>query len=234
MKFPIGCLTCVGEGKKDFSIHLLDANNEGVYQIVCSYGHKTTAVFQQPRFCILAEMGVVAFRDAYYRESIFNFSSCMERFMEYYVQVITTDMNIQPQHYDSTWKNMARQSERQMGAFLATYMIATKSSPPVLSSHLFELRNNVVHRGYIPSSDDAKKYAEAVLEIVTKEYKNLQLQHSSGVGLLLARRKEQMNEKYSPNRDAAVIGWNTIIDHVINGSYNFDSYLEFLNGTKNH
>lgn len=225
-------MTCIGKGDKDIPIHLLDTNDEGVFQLLCSHGHKSIFVSQQPKFCLLAEMGMLACRDAYYRESIFNFSSSLERFMEYYVHVIANAMNIRSRCYDDTWKIMAKQSERQMGAFLATYMISNKSVPPVLSNSFIELRNKVVHKGYIPTFDDAKGYAEAVLSIVTEEYKKLQQKHPIGIEQLLSERKEKMNTKYSPGQDAAVIGSNTIIDHMISGSYNFDSYLKFLHGTQ--
>jgi hypothetical protein len=67
---------------------------------------------------------------------------------------------------EAMWKQLARQSERQLGAYIAIYMRECGAVPPSMGSKSVELRNDVIHRGKIPDRSEAVAYGEAVLGVV--------------------------------------------------------------------
>ena len=71
---------------------------------------------------------------------------------------------------DATWRTVARQTERQLGAFAFAYLAregraADFLTPGALGS---DFRNRVVHRGYIPTRAEVDAYAEKVYAITTR------------------------------------------------------------------
>ena len=70
------------------------------------------------------------------------------------------------EEFDKTWKIISSFSERQVGAYSFIYLSYFGKAPSVLSGKFKELRNKVVHKGYIPSKDEATEYGERVLNEV--------------------------------------------------------------------
>lgn len=96
------------------------------------------------------------------------------------------------------------------------------------SNSVIELRNSVTHKGYIPKKDETENYCKKVLDFIVPKYRELQEKQSKAISTFLSNRKSELNKNYSPQRDTAVIGFNTIIDHLVLESYDFDSYAKFL------
>lgn len=67
---------------------------------------------------------------------------------------------------NKTWKIIDNQSERQYGAFLFLYFSIFKNEPLCMKNKDINLRNKVVHKGYIANKDEAINYADSVAELI--------------------------------------------------------------------
>lgn len=101
----------------------------------------------------------------------------MERFYEFYTRVICLKYDVNPEDINKTWHLVENQSERQFGAYLFTYLLDHKTEIPltiddtkpdisgvsrVKTKTWKSFRNAVVHKGYIPSNDEALAYVNLV------------------------------------------------------------------------
>ena len=135
---------------------------KGFKSFTCTNGHSTTIVIESPKFSILFELGVLAWSAGFYRESVANMASSLERLYEFYIFYITSEKGIALDQFQKVWKLMSNQSERQLGAFLALYLLDNNDKPPLISNNLISFRNKVIHKGYIPTMEEALKYGGAV------------------------------------------------------------------------
>ena len=65
----------------------------------------------------------------------------------------------------STWKIVASSSERQLGAFALLWLLRFKEAPAILENKQVSFRNDVIHKGRIPSRDEAVQFGDAVLNV---------------------------------------------------------------------
>ena len=72
-----------------------------------------------------------------------------------------------PSLLESPWKQIAVQSERQYGAFIILFP-AVASGSFNLPQQIPELRNKVIHRGYIARSDEVLEYAKTSFGVIRK------------------------------------------------------------------
>lgn len=121
----------------------------------------------------------MALLDGYSREAVSSIASSLERFYEYYIQVVCLKHGIMHETFLEAWKPVSRQSERQLGAFLFLYLLENKKplSPVILDARpsseggspritWTEFRNNVIHKGYIPSSEEVIAYGDLVYQFI--------------------------------------------------------------------
>lgn len=73
----------------------------------------------------------------------------------------------------TAWKHVSSQSERQLGAFIFLFTQHFKTQPELLSNDLVKLRNKVIHKGKIPTKDEAIEYGQKILELITGYLKKL-------------------------------------------------------------
>lgn len=163
VKILIPCMECA---LVDDNLYPVEVGDDFVLSLTCDKGHVTATCLQEHRFEILYEIGVNAIVDGYYREAISAFQSCLERFYEFYLSVIAIKRGISEDVWASSWKIVAQQSERQLGAFIYVYCLENKTVPPLLDSTLVKLRNDVVHKGKLPQRVEAIRYGNAVIAIV--------------------------------------------------------------------
>jgi hypothetical protein len=181
MRFPGGCPTCrevherrrliheVGSKHSEelhvVSFKALDAVDvyEGKLTLRCKQGHTTVVKLPIPEFELLFEFGCSALLDGYPREAVTSLACSFERFQEFACRFFLARRNISFEGVDAWWKEVAKQSERQLGSFVALWIADFRSPPPLLSQKLVEFRNACVHKGRIPPDDKAKEYGEAVL-----------------------------------------------------------------------
>lgn len=144
----------------------VEVRDDGRYVFTCTQGHRTVTVLQQQKFELLFEMGAYAILDGYYREAVASFASSLERFYEFFVKAKLFEEQVPEDAMAEFWKQVASQSERQLGAFVCLYTLTFKRPPTMLSNSRISFRNEVIHKGKIPTKDEALAYGQAVLDVI--------------------------------------------------------------------
>lgn len=167
MKLLMSCMACFQElGHPTNECTTLEFRDDGRYEVCCSRGHKSVVILQQQKFEILFDIGANAILDGYYREAVSSFTSSLERFYEFCIKVLCKKRCIKTDVLSSVWKQVSNQSERQLGAFLFLWASEFGEVPQLLSSHNAGFRNNVIHKGKIPTKEEALEYGNTVLAII--------------------------------------------------------------------
>jgi hypothetical protein len=181
MRLRINCVACLqADGKPSDDAESVEMRDDGLYSVTCRRGHTTITAVREQKFEILFDLGAMALLDGYPREAITSMAAAVERFFEYYIQVISLKHGITFETFTKAWKPVSRQSERQLGAFLAVYLFENKKA---LQSSIVDaqpndsfgrknpltwtaFRNEVTHNGYIPSSEEVLAYGDLVYQFV--------------------------------------------------------------------
>ena len=212
MKLLIFCNKCVFESDyENYNYEYLDISDEGVYELICSKGHKTITLLQEEKFEILFEMGAMALLDGYCREAVSSFAASLERFYEYFIQVLMTHKNIPYEEVNKSWKMVKNQSERQLGAFYFLYLNEFKEAPPILSRKIIEFRNNVIHKGKIPKYDEVISYATELYRYMVSILTIVKENYSDTIGSLIFQRQENFRRNYPEGVTYSVSSMPTII-----------------------
>lgn len=144
-----------------------EIKDDGEYEVRCDAGHVSAVTLDNIKFELLFELGLNALLDNYPREAISSFSSSLERFQEFYWRVVMMHFSVPTSVIESAWKSMSRQSERQLSAYASASIVLTKAEPLVLNPNKeTQLRNNVIHKGYVPNFEEAVAFGDAVMEII--------------------------------------------------------------------
>lgn len=167
MRLLIPCMQCFQEfGKPTEEFSHVEFRDDGRYEIQCSFGHETTTILQQQKFEVLFDIGAHAIIDSYYREAVSSFTSSLERFYEFSLRVFLENSSKSDALFQSSWKRVVSQSERQLGAFVFLWASNFKEPPELLSNAQVSFRNDVIHKGKIPTRDEAIKYGNSVLSVL--------------------------------------------------------------------
>ena len=167
----------------------VELTHEGFYNCVCSEGHKFRVHLQEELFQMLFELATVAIADGYYREAVTSYTAALERFQEYALRVFCVANAVIGQQFEDAWKLVGSQSERQFGAYAFMHVAALHEPPPVLRQKLVEFRNQVVHKGHIPSAEKALEYGEAVRAILNTSLDKLRLSFEQEMDAVLHMRQ---------------------------------------------
>jgi hypothetical protein len=143
------------------SSHLIPYYEDRVAYLICSDGHKTAFVVPSLKFEALMESGVNALDEDFTLEACASFSTALERVYEFGVKVMLTHQNVENTNYEIMFKEMARQSERQLGAFLAMYITEFKV-PYIFNKEIPSFRNSIIHKGLIPCPEKATNFCSIV------------------------------------------------------------------------
>ena len=177
MKLQITCMQCFHEqGQPSDELTLVELHNDGLLSAVCSQGHSTFTALQEQKYEILFEIAVMALLDGYPREAATGMAAALERFYEFVIRVICTKRGINDSIFIDVWKSVTNQSERQLGAYIFAYLLESGNVPPTIDDTKplnvgkqswkvrtwKDFRNNVVHKGYMPSTDETIAYGELV------------------------------------------------------------------------
>lgn len=170
----ICCMQCVQDDvqagrlpiSKFYKLH--NTNYKKHIEFKCVNGHHNVIVIQELLFETLLNMAVEDFIDKYYRESIFNFASAMERCFEFVIELLFKEKGVEGKEFEYLWNFMEKQSERQLGAFCSMFLNRFGRSPFNYSEFvkMANIRNRVVHKGDIPLEDDSREYGEFVIKTV--------------------------------------------------------------------
>jgi hypothetical protein len=212
MRLPVTCWTCLSENLRRENLaakrwveperHLLELRDDGAYLWTCSRGHTESFALQNLRHEVLYEAGGVALLCGFHREAISSMSTALERFYEFAIFVFAEHHGTKPEDVEITWKEVSRQSERQLGAFYLLYLTTFGRSfaLPREAKVMTELRNEVVHKGKIPTRDEAQTFAKYVFNTVREISRELDELDASAVELVRKRRLAMHYEKLEKRR----------------------------------
>lgn len=193
MKIKLACRGCQEDRFK--SIDLID----GIYyKFECENGHKNNIILQEWKFEILFEMALMALKDGYTREVVSSFAASLERFYEYIIELIAIRNEIDSHQFTDTWKLMSAQSERQLGAFYTAYLLHFKEVPMSLHERNAEFRNKVIHKGYIPTTEEVTDYGREIFKYILQILKKIDLhEYMPAILKMTQKTREELDIDYS-------------------------------------
>jgi hypothetical protein len=181
MKIFAMCMECMKElGRPSFEPFLVPYYDDRIAYVECSQGHRSALVIQAQKFEVLMESGASALADGYTLEAVASFSTALERFFEFCLKVISTHREIEAEVYEEMFKDLARQSERQIGAFLVLFALERGRSYR-LNTSVVEFRNRTIHKGVIPTPDEAEKFCSQVYAQVHEVFGELRESLSTAI-----------------------------------------------------
>lgn len=164
MQIAINCPKCISHSAT-IPIEITEGFFEGV-DIKCDNGHEFFFICKSPRFQFLLQQGVESFQQNFYFESFHTLYSAYEAYKKEFVaaHIYNKTKNIE---ICKSVINRLDRSERLEGAFVSAYIsLSNGKIPEKLSRSVVELRNNVVHKGQIPSRKDCEKAGNAIFKLI--------------------------------------------------------------------
>lgn len=162
------------------SPHLVFVRDDGIYELTCPVGHKSATVLQDQKFEVLFDIGARAILDGYYREAVSSFAASLERFYEFALMVLFVKNDPNLKLFTQVWKHVPY-SERQYGAFVLLWAHSTREDPRSIireTKDWVKFRNDVIHKGRIPSNEDAVAYGEVVLKYIRQKMDTIRCRFS--------------------------------------------------------
>jgi hypothetical protein len=168
---------------------------DGLYTGKCPNGHDLLLATQTLPHEMLFEIALNAIVDGYHREAISSFAASMERYFEFAIKVIAKKRAVPTAVFVDAWKTVAKQSERQLGAYVMLYTMEFNVTPKLLSNKMIEVRNDVVHKGKLPTLDEACTFGNAVHEVIQESLRQLRSTHVDHVNSILSEHVAHIAEK---------------------------------------
>jgi hypothetical protein len=175
MKAAGSCVICMKEAAKKLTAtgesipvrlaYYAEMDDNGIVYLTCEKGHTTAVVHLSSKHHVLFQSGCHALLDHYTNEAVSTFSAALERAYEFFLRVAYRRLGLPSALFDASWKHMKAQSERQFGAFLALFPTIVGESFE-LPEKIPQLRNRVIHRGYIASFDEVMEYAAIIFTLI--------------------------------------------------------------------
>lgn len=195
MKILTMCMECQRElGRPSFEPIIADYYEEALAYIHCSRGHKSAILLQSQKFEVLLESAANALIDGYTLEAASSLSSAYERFFEFAINVFCIRSNISKTLVEKTFKQVSRQSERQIGGFLFLYLV-TFGRHYTLNDEIPKTRNKIIHKGHIPTPDEVISFGELVYGEILAITNLIESELSSEVNEIIMATLQRRSEK---------------------------------------
>jgi hypothetical protein len=232
MRIYLTCMKCFTEGGRPApEIAALPLEDSGLYRMSCDRGHDTVTCLQQMRFEVLVDLAAYAIVDGYYREAVSSFASALERFHEFYIRLQCDRHGIDEVNLERAWKQVASQSERQLGAFTFLYLMEHKSPPPLLRPADVEFRNAVIHKGKIPGRERAIEFGEQVVRIIMEILTPLRAQADDDVQRAVSLHVRKLHDlARAENPNVAFMSAGTLVCLARAMSENQPTLREWITG----
>ncbi|GAB3045649.1 hypothetical protein [Stenotrophomonas tumulicola] len=160
------CMECQKEtGHPSFEPFMVPYYEERIAYIDCSRGHRSAIMLQGQKFEVLMEEGAKALLAGFTQGACSTFASALERTYEFSLRVFMRKLGVNAEKFEAMFKEMAKMSERQFGAFMAIYLIEM-GKPYAPNKKITEFRNNVIHKGLIPTPEEAKRFCSEVYSVI--------------------------------------------------------------------
>lgn len=174
MKIFTMCMQCLHElGTPSFEPITAEYYEDRVSYITCSRGHKSALLLQSQKFEVLLASGANALFNGFTLEAAATFSAGLERFFEFALKVLCLHQGMPHDAYAAMFKQMARQSERQVGAFIAFYTLETGEAY-IPNKKIIEFRNAIIHKGHIPTPHETAEFCSMVYDEIIHLYENIE------------------------------------------------------------
>jgi len=220
MKVSAHCPICFNQTSPDPGIKNIvelswPISDTGIYETTCPHGHKVCGFLQPQLFEVLFQNACNAFIDGYFRETIASASSSLERFYEFMIRLMLSIIPANEEEINKCWKGISNSSERQTGAYVFLYLATYDCKPKILNPNKeVKLRNEVIHKGKIPTESKALEFLEVVYEIIICSLKCV---HSNGhakfvLDTQFALQKKHKQQKVSDGYATVALGYPAIID----------------------
>ena len=186
MKLYLSCMHCSPHKNGKIYNQEMEYTEEGYYHFICPEGHHNFIILQEQKYETLFQIGANAILDGYYREAVSSFTSSLERFYEFCVQVFCQKHKIDEQQVEACCKFYNNSSERQFGSFVFLYLLEFGEIPFTKKEDdkWRKFRNNVIHNGYIPKKEEALQYGDMVRKFILKTINTLQQDYSEELNIL--------------------------------------------------
>lgn len=234
MKVLLNCMDCLQEnGIRAFQPVVVTVNDERFFKMTCPNGHQSLTIIQQPKYEVLFELGMNALVDGYPREAVTSFASCLENFYEFCIIQVSLGKGVDRASLDAGWKYMAKQSERQIGAFVMLWLNYFGSEPTLLSDHSRSFRNRVVHQGYIPRLDETLAFGDDIVACVASNLRDMKRHLGDDLDTIFT--SEFVARASSQNQRVTTQSILTTIDRaelIQNATVNLPARLEAINRDK--
>ncbi len=234
MKVFAPCITCLKEASakigtgESTSVRFLygEMDDNGLVYQTCDTGHKTIAVHQSPKHRVLFESGCHALLDHYTNEAVSTCSAALERTYEFFLRVAYRKLRLSSSLLDASWKQVKAQSERQLGAFFFLFPVIA-GEPFELPVKITELRNSVIHRGYIARFDEVLGYAASIFALIRS------IMHVLS-DICPTEMWAEINEAAEVQKSAVPAGiewtWVGGTEFDLNVDFTFESWMDELRG----
>jgi len=208
----------------------LAIENEFTYLLTCDKGHQYIAQLQAFPFEVLFESGLIAHVNGFYLESVLSFKAALERFYEFYINIICRARNIDADKLDNAYKQISNNSEREYGAFVFMYFQANNDIPELLPNKSVEFRNKVVHKGYFPKKEEALRFARNIYKMIKPIYIELREKYDAEIlSFLNVKRQEYYNSLIKANpkiKDTPISSQSLCLPLCIHHATGLDEFKE--------
>lgn len=224
MKLRLMCNKCFGKDNPFVNVEFQD---DGVYKVTCNSNHTSVTILQAEKFEILFEMASLALIDGYTREAVSGFAASLERFMEFCIEIMIARAEIDYKDYCTTWNYLASQSERQVGAFYILYLNSFRKPPVKIKPSMIELRNKVIHKGYIPKYEEVVQYGEYLLRYMVDILEELKLKYREELYCVVFRRLERLRNNHG-DIDKSTIYFKMVLNVFSDTDYTNVKFADLL------
>jgi hypothetical protein len=198
---------------------------DNCYQFTCPKGHMNEYSLQNQKYEQLADVGLNAIFDDYYRESVSAFTSSMERFHEFSLRAIMLRASKQGDLLKSCWKEV-KTTERQLGAFVFLWGYFFGECPKVTSDKDAKFRNNVIHNGYFPTRDEALAYGNIIVTILRSQVVKIHNKFSEEIRIITDENRKHLVQPLIGQSPIVALMNHTILNVMEGDDASDENYIE--------
>lgn len=232
MKINFQCSKCFIEyvTTKDF----VQIQDDDLYEFECSNKHRNIYFVNNQKFELLLESAIYAIHDGYYREAISAMAASLERLQEFVIHIILRKNNFSESEFETSWKTVRKQSERQLGAFTFLYLQEFRELPDLLTDKERGFRNDVIHNGYFPNYNETLVFGQRVLDVTFNVLSKLR---ETSENVITSFKHEQSEIKLQMIIDRGENPFTYQMPNIINLNWHISSFkkanlLEYLKETE--
>ena len=197
------CMECFNEfGHHNSEISYMPYYEDRVAIHTCSHGHKNALVLQSQKFEVLLESGAEALLKGFTLEACVTFYAALERTYEFAIRVYFAAKGIDGKPFKDMFKEMSRLSERQIGAFMALYLLDTGKAYE-FDQNLTTTRNGYIHKGEIPTPEEAHVFCSKIYGRIFELIEVLRSAHPESITRVISMDMSDRQAKLDPTINVA-------------------------------